>query len=257
MERLSKVCCGRCSHRREPEKTILNHCTEHTADNDSSDEEETPPWLLNMSARKNVPCSPHLRSYSGHINVQTIKDVNYFGLQDEYVISGSDCGHVFFWDRKSTEITTILHADEDIVNVIEPHPYEPIIAVSGMDNTIKIFSADAKERGRAALNEGIYAPSRHRTEAILVYGLVPQGVIIAEESPGSNLADALGGMDRKGLPTRRRIIDLDNPSRRFVPNSPEQENTSEGEELEEEELEEEEIENESEEEDLVEEDLNE
>lgn len=225
------------SHRHELEETILNTHAEHASESDSSDEEETPPWLVNMSARKKVPCSAHSRSYSGHINVQTIKDVNYFGLQDEYVVSGSDCGHVFIWDRKSLEVVTILHADEDIVNVIEPHPYEPMIAVSGIDNTIKIFSADAKERKRAALGEGIYAPTKHRTEATLVRGFMVEGFCrssLAEESPGLHLADVLGGMDRKGLSSRRRVIDLDNPPRQFFPDAPGEEDTSEEEEFEEE-----------------------
>lgn len=222
---------GRNSYRL-PEDIMLDPHAEHTSDSDSSDEEETPPWLVNMSARKMVPCGSHSRSYSGHINVQTIKDVNYFGLQDEYVVSGSDCGHVFIWDRKSTTIAAILHGDQDIVNVIEPHPYEPMLAVSGIDNTIKIFSADSKERKRAVLNEGIHARSKSRTDATLVDGFKIAAVCVAEESNGSNLSEILGGMDRKGLPSRRRRIDLDNPPRQFLSDPQEEEDISEGEDIE-------------------------
>lgn len=206
----------------------LNPYIEHTPDSDSSDEEETTPWLVNMSARKNVPCGSHSRSYTGHINVQTIKDVNYFGLQDEYVVSGSDCGHVLIWDRKSTKITTILHADEDIANVIEPHPYEPMIAVSGIDNTIKIFSADAKERKRAADGDGIDAPPRHRTSATLVDGFKRKIVVVAEEYCVSKPADVLGCLDCNGLPSRRRIVDVWDPPRQFWSKAPEEEGSSKG-----------------------------
>ena len=44
-----------------------------------------------------VPYSTHSRQYRGHCNVRTVKDCNFFGLQDEYVVSGSDSGHLFIW----------------------------------------------------------------------------------------------------------------------------------------------------------------
>lgn len=63
-------------------------------------------------AAENVPIVSHRKAYSGHCNIQTvsppypfpisishlnfqIKDVNYYGLDDEYVMSGSDDGILF------------------------------------------------------------------------------------------------------------------------------------------------------------------
>lgn len=66
-----------------------------------------------------VPCAPHTRIYRGHCNVRTVKDVNYFGLQDEYVVSGSDSGHVFIWDRKTSQLLNILEGDGETVNVVQ------------------------------------------------------------------------------------------------------------------------------------------
>jgi nuclear receptor interaction protein len=66
-----------------------------------------------------VPCAPHTRVYTGHCNVRTVKDVNYFGLQDDYVVSGSDSGHVFIWDRKTSELVNILEGDGEVVNVVQ------------------------------------------------------------------------------------------------------------------------------------------
>ena len=66
-----------------------------------------------------VPCSPHTRRYTGHCNVRTVKDVNFFGLQDEYVVSGSDSGHVFIWDRKTSQLLNILEGDGEVVNVVQ------------------------------------------------------------------------------------------------------------------------------------------
>ena len=65
-----------------------------------------------------------------------MKDVNFFGLDDEYVVSGSDSGHVFIWDRKTTELLNILEGDGEVVNVVQGHPYEPVLAVSGIDHTV-------------------------------------------------------------------------------------------------------------------------
>lgn len=68
---------------------------------------------------RDVPCAPHTRVYTGHCNVKTVKDVNYFGLQDEYVVSGSDSGHVFIWDRKTAQLVNILEGDGEVVNVVQ------------------------------------------------------------------------------------------------------------------------------------------
>lgn len=74
-----------------------------------------------------VPCDSHTRVYRGHCNVKTVKDVNYFGLNDEYVVSGSDSGHLFIWDRQSGDLVNILAGDGEVVNVIQgnypPAPY--------------------------------------------------------------------------------------------------------------------------------------
>jgi nuclear receptor interaction protein len=104
-----------------------------------------------------VPCAPHTKVFKGHCNVRTVKDVNYFGLQDEYVVSGSDSGHVFIWDRKTSQLLNILEGDGEVVNVVQGHPYEPTMAVSGIDHTIKIFSPDAHEQRNARLGIGVRA----------------------------------------------------------------------------------------------------
>lgn len=68
---------------------------------------------------RDVPCAPHTRVYTGHCNVKTVKDVNYYGLQDEYVVSGSDSGHIFIWDRKTAQLLNILEGDGEVVNVVQ------------------------------------------------------------------------------------------------------------------------------------------
>ncbi|KAL9604024.1 MAG: hypothetical protein Q9219_000786 [cf. Caloplaca sp. 3 TL-2023] len=108
------------------------------------------------TVEQDVPYTSHTRSYTGHCNVRTVKDANFFGLNDEYVVSGSDSGHLFIWDKRTSEIVNILQGDGEIVNVVQGHPYEPVLAVSGIDSTIKIFSPDnrAQEDARAGTTVG-------------------------------------------------------------------------------------------------------
>ena len=78
---------------------------------------------LREKVEKNVPCYSHTRKYTGHCNVKTVKDANFFGLQDEYVVSGSDGGHLFIWDKKTSELVNILEGDNEVVNVIQGNPF--------------------------------------------------------------------------------------------------------------------------------------
>ncbi|RHZ66021.1 hypothetical protein CDV55_105066 [Aspergillus turcosus] len=130
---------------------------------EDEDEDEAEEHLINRygfrrtrreDVELDVPCSSHTKAYRGHCNIKTVKDVNYFGLNDEYVVSGSDSGHIFIWDRKTANLVNILEADSEVVNVVQGHPYEPTIAASGIDNTIKIFSPDrhAQEDARRGIN---------------------------------------------------------------------------------------------------------
>lgn len=74
---------------------------------------------LRERVESGVPCYSHSRQYRGHCNVQTVKDANFFGLQDEYVVSGSDGGHLFIWDKKTSELVNILEGDNEVVNVVQ------------------------------------------------------------------------------------------------------------------------------------------
>lgn len=112
---------------------------------------------LRPHVETSTPCSGPTRQYRGHCNVRTVKDVNYFGPDDEYVVSGSDDGNFFIWDRKTGELVNLLEGDGEVVNVIQGHPYECLLAVSGIDHTIKIFGADGRAREGARLGQGTEA----------------------------------------------------------------------------------------------------
>jgi WD40 repeat protein len=77
--------------------------------------------------------------YQGHCSSRTIKSVNFYGPNSEFVISGSDDAIIYIWDKKTTELLTILEGHEDIVNCIIGHPTQPMIASSGIDKVVKLW----------------------------------------------------------------------------------------------------------------------
>ncbi|XP_014216929.1 DDB1- and CUL4-associated factor 8 isoform X1 [Copidosoma floridanum] len=78
--------------------------------------------------------------YQGHRNSATVKGVNFFGPKSEFILSGSDCGNIFIWDKKTEAIVQWMPGDEHgSVNVLESHPHIPILATSGLDYDVKIW----------------------------------------------------------------------------------------------------------------------
>lgn len=88
---------------------------------------------------KSIPIIHPLAKYTGHRNLETVKDVNFLGNRSQYVITGSDDGNFFIYSKDDSQLIGIYKGDSSVVNVLQPHPTLPIIAVSGIDDTIKIF----------------------------------------------------------------------------------------------------------------------
>ncbi|AWP13294.1 putative DDB1- and CUL4-associated factor 6 [Scophthalmus maximus] len=104
--------------------------------------------------------------YKGHRNSRTmIKESCFWG--NNFVMSGSDCGHIFIWDRHTAEHLMLLEADNHVVNCLQPHPYDPILASSGIDYDIKIWSP---------LEE---SPSFNR---VLAYEVITRNELMLEET---------------------------------------------------------------------------
>ena len=85
--------------------------------------------------------------YQGHRNNATLKGVNFFGPKSEFIVSGSDCGNIFIWDKNTEAIVNWMPADEQgVVNCIEPHPHVPILATSGLDFDVKIWVPSCEQQ---------------------------------------------------------------------------------------------------------------
>ncbi|CAL5378055.1 unnamed protein product [Camellia sinensis] len=90
--------------------------------------------------------------YKGHRNLKTVKGVNFFGPKCEYVVSGSDCGRIFIWKKKGGELIRVMEADKQVVNCVESHPHTAVLASSGIENDIKIWTPKAPDRATLPTN---------------------------------------------------------------------------------------------------------
>ncbi|KZT74391.1 WD40 repeat-like protein [Daedalea quercina L-15889] len=125
------------------------HMDEDTDDDDDDDDAEDDDEDMNnidsgvqdipAASTSNVPIVYPRARFVGACNAETVKDVNFLGPQDEYVVSGSDDGNFFIWRKATSKLHDILEGDGSVVNVIEGHPHLPLVAVSGIDTTVKLF----------------------------------------------------------------------------------------------------------------------
>lgn len=84
-------------------------------------------------------CDYLMQKYMGHRNARTmIKEASFWG--DDYIMSGSDCGHVFTWEKATGRLVMLMEADQHVVNCIQPHPTLPYLATSGIDYDVKVWA---------------------------------------------------------------------------------------------------------------------
>lgn len=114
-------------------------------DEDQEMDDDLPASYLNDRYRPNIPVVLPRRKFVGACNVETVKDVNFLGPYDEMIVSGSDDGHFFVWDKASGNISGVYEGDGSVVNVVESHPHLPLVAVSGIDTTVKLFQPVSRE----------------------------------------------------------------------------------------------------------------
>ena len=76
-----------------------------------------------------------------------IKEATYFGLNDEYIVSGSDDGRIYFWLKSTGKLIQALNADHRVVNCVQRpvnirHQHHPLpyLCSSGIDYDINVIS---------------------------------------------------------------------------------------------------------------------
>jgi len=134
---------------KEEKRNIVEYETFDTDDSDDSDEEidinfDDLDKVGQQSNRRTINQPPILKKFTGHRNARTmIKEAAWWGK--DFILSGSDCGHLFAWDRKSTKLVMMLEADRHVVNCVQPHPTDPFLATSGIDYDIKLWAPTGEQ----------------------------------------------------------------------------------------------------------------
>ena len=84
-------------------------------------------------------CTNVLQKYKGRKNEETFLKEVHFLADEQFVTTGADSGELFIWDTVSGQLVSQLQGDKLIVNSIAAHPFYTTVAVSGIDNDIKVF----------------------------------------------------------------------------------------------------------------------
>ncbi|CAI2321746.1 unnamed protein product [Caenorhabditis sp. 36 PRJEB53466] len=83
----------------------------------------------------------YVQRFTGSTNHQTdIKEANFFGSRDQFIVAGSDCGHMYIWSRDTSKLLGIWKADDHILNICQPHPDLFLLATSGIEDDIRLWS---------------------------------------------------------------------------------------------------------------------
>ncbi|XP_045535856.1 WD and tetratricopeptide repeats protein 1 [Papilio machaon] len=79
--------------------------------------------------------------FLGHCNTTTdIKEAIFLGPRSDYVAAGSDDGSLFIWCRSSGNVARCLRADESILNCVQMHPTLCLLATSGIEAVVRLWS---------------------------------------------------------------------------------------------------------------------
>jgi len=137
------------SIKEEEKRNIVEYETFDTDDSEDSEEEidinfDDLDKVGPQSNRRTINQPPIRKKFTGHRNARTmIKEAAWWG--NDFILSGSDCGHLFAWDRKSTKLVMMLEADRHVVNCVQPHPTDPFLATSGIDYDVKLWAPTGEQ----------------------------------------------------------------------------------------------------------------
>lgn len=66
--------------------------------------------------------------------------MSLLGSKGQFIVSGSDDGSFFIWEKETTNLVRILQGDESIVNCLQPHPNYCFLATSGIDPVVRLWN---------------------------------------------------------------------------------------------------------------------
>ncbi|XP_063621870.1 WD and tetratricopeptide repeats protein 1 isoform X2 [Cydia splendana] len=127
-------------------------------------EENQPTSLLERQLR--AAALDYSQRFLGHCNTTTdIKEASFLGPDANYIAAGSDDGSMFIWCRRTGNIVRCLRGDESIVNCVQLHPAACLLATSGIEPCVRLWSPrpeDGVEEPRVVLDSGSAAHENQR-----------------------------------------------------------------------------------------------
>lgn len=87
----------------------------------------------------------------------------------QYIVSGSDDGSFFIWEKETTNLVRILQGDESIVNCLQPHPSYCFLATSGIDPVVRLWNPRPEVKH---LTVCFKFPAKHRSDFTQFYQII-------------------------------------------------------------------------------------
>lgn len=128
-----------------------------TALNDKSTQSQTPvDQDINRMHRENahqLNSFDYSHRFVGSGNHATdIKEANFIGYNGGFIAAGSDDGYVYIWDKTNGNLVKGFKGDSTIVNCVQWNSNFGTLAVSGIENTIKICEIGASEKNNNSMD---------------------------------------------------------------------------------------------------------
>jgi WD40 repeat protein len=86
-----------------------------------------------------LPATGEQIRLTGHRSERTIKTCNWFG---DFVVTGSDCGDIYFYEVGTGQIVKIMRGHESPTNVVTVHREKRLLAPSGVDDYATLWEPD-------------------------------------------------------------------------------------------------------------------
>ncbi|XP_072153269.1 WD and tetratricopeptide repeats protein 1 isoform X2 [Bemisia tabaci] len=153
------------------EKDIKDALKEPKGEKDSDDpnkNNKVPNWYGLCSQQEwewRQKAFDYEKRYLGHCNTATdIKEANFFGSDGQYIVAGSDDGALYVWDRQTENNVKILKGDSSIVNCLQPHPFLCLLATSGIEPVVRLWSPQPEDGKVDSREETDFEKAAHKNQ---------------------------------------------------------------------------------------------
>ncbi|XP_047990172.1 WD and tetratricopeptide repeats protein 1 isoform X1 [Leguminivora glycinivorella] len=144
--------------------TVETQADEASSSAPGEAEENQPTSVLERQLRP--AAIDYTQRFLGHCNTTTdIKEASFLGPDANYIAAGSDDGSMFIWCRRTGNIVRCLRGDESIVNCVQLHPAACLLATSGIEPCVRLWSPrpeDGVEEPRVVVDAGSAAHENQR-----------------------------------------------------------------------------------------------